>query len=220
MAARESHAPGDDKRRRILDAAFEVSQERGVHAARMEEVAARAQVSKGTLYRYFENKEDLFLEMVIESYQVGKRARDAIELAEPAAGPAEMLHNRLDGLAKVLDAVAPRARVHYQAFGVVGDSPEASARLNQFLGEFHRARHDEYEEMVRAGQLEGVFRKDIDPAVVAHTIDALLGGFIYRASFDPSSASPDALQACFESVFTELLGYRPEARPSDEEADG
>ena len=48
----------DPRRRRILDAALAVCEERGVHAARMEEVAALAQVSKGTLYRFFESKEE------------------------------------------------------------------------------------------------------------------------------------------------------------------
>ncbi|MGH0029079.1 MAG: TetR/AcrR family transcriptional regulator [Myxococcota bacterium] len=219
MAVRDSGSSGDSKRRRILDAALEVSQERGVHAARMEEVAARAQVSKGTLYRYFENKEDLFLEMIIDSYQLGHRARLALVGAQPKLGPAETLHHLLDGLAKVLDVVAPRSRVHFQAFGVVGDDPEASARLNQFLAGFHRDRLDEYEELIRAGQLEGVFRSETDPAVAAHIILSLLSGFIYRASFDPAAASPDALQGCFETIFTEILGFQPVARPSSEDAD-
>ena len=215
MAARESNTAGDSKRRRILDAALAVSQERGVHAARMEEVAARAQVSKGTLYRFFENKEDLFLEMIIDSYQVGQRARQAMEAASPTSGAAQLLRQRLEGLTKVLDVVAPRSRVHYQAFGVVGDSPEASARLHQFLAQFHRDRHDEYEELVRAGQLEGVFRSDVDPATVAHAIGSLLAGFIYRASFDPAGAAPEALRSCFDTVFSEILGFHDDARPAE-----
>ena len=218
--SRDISASGEQKRRRILDAAFEVSQERGVHAARMEEVAARAQVSKGTLYRFFESKEDLFLEMIIDSYALASKARESLESTLPATGAAEILHHRLEGLAKVLDVVAPRARVHYQAFGVVGDSKEAMERVVQFLTEFHDARYDQYEEFVRAGQLEGVFRRDVDPGTLAHMIDALISGFIYRASFNPKSASPEALLACFELVFREILGFQDGARPSNEEADG
>lgn len=219
MAAGDSKSPGNDKRRRILDAALAVSQERGVHAARMEEVAARAQVSKGTLYRFFESKEDLFLEMMIDSYLLGRRAREAAEAAAPAEqGAAEVLHQRLHGLATVLDVVAPRARVHYQSFGVVGDAPEASARLNQFLAGFHRERHAHYEELVRAGQLEGSFRSDADPDTVAHIIDSLLSGFIYRAAFDPVSATPEALVRCFEAIFRDVLGFRAEKRAPAEDA--
>ncbi|MGE0400537.1 MAG: TetR/AcrR family transcriptional regulator [Kofleriaceae bacterium] len=49
----------DDKRRIILDAALRVFAERGFHGTNVPEVAARAGVGVGTLYRYFENKEAL-----------------------------------------------------------------------------------------------------------------------------------------------------------------
>jgi AcrR family transcriptional regulator len=48
----------------ILDAALDVFGEQGFARARLEEVAQRAGVSKGTLYLYFDSKETLFREMV------------------------------------------------------------------------------------------------------------------------------------------------------------
>ena len=48
----------------LVDAALALFVERGYAATRLEEVAARAGVSKGTLYLYFENKEDLFKAVV------------------------------------------------------------------------------------------------------------------------------------------------------------
>jgi len=44
----------------IIDAALEVFAEHGFGAARVEEVARRAGVSKGTVFVYFANKEELF----------------------------------------------------------------------------------------------------------------------------------------------------------------
>src|SRR5437764_62718 len=44
----------------ILKAAEEVFAEEGVHAARMETIAAKAGVSVGTLYNYFTDKNTLF----------------------------------------------------------------------------------------------------------------------------------------------------------------
>jgi hypothetical protein len=93
-------------------------------------------------------------------------------------------------------------------------------RVVQFLTEFHDARYDQYEEFVRAGQIEGVFRPDVDPGTLAHMIDALISGFIYRASFNPRSATPEALLACFELVFQRILGFEYQTRPSNEEDDG
>jgi len=54
----------EDRPDEILDAAFDVFGEQGFARTRLEEVAQRAGVSKGTLYLYFDSKETLFREMV------------------------------------------------------------------------------------------------------------------------------------------------------------
>jgi AcrR family transcriptional regulator len=48
----------------ILHAAFEEFVERGYTATRIEDVATRAGVTKGTIYLYFQNKEELFQDVV------------------------------------------------------------------------------------------------------------------------------------------------------------
>jgi AcrR family transcriptional regulator len=48
----------------ILAAALEVFGEHGLANARLEDIAKRAGLSKGTIYLYFPNKEELFREMV------------------------------------------------------------------------------------------------------------------------------------------------------------
>src|SRR5262245_52458161 len=54
----------DARRRAILAAALAVFSESGFDAARLDDVAKRAGVAKGTLYLYFEHKEALFEELV------------------------------------------------------------------------------------------------------------------------------------------------------------
>src|SRR6478735_2224769 len=54
----------EDRPRQILTAALEVFGERGLAAARLDDIAKRAGLSKGTIYLYFPNKEELFREMV------------------------------------------------------------------------------------------------------------------------------------------------------------
>lgn len=51
----------------ILEAALKVFAEKGFAGARMEDIAARAGVTKGTIYLYFENKEAVFKTLVRES---------------------------------------------------------------------------------------------------------------------------------------------------------
>ncbi|MCD2511867.1 TetR/AcrR family transcriptional regulator [Comamonas endophytica] len=59
---RKDARPGE-----LLDAALDLFVQKGYAATRVEEVAARAGVSKGTLFLYFPSKEDLFKAVVREN---------------------------------------------------------------------------------------------------------------------------------------------------------
>jgi TetR/AcrR family transcriptional regulator len=59
---RKEARPGE-----LLDAALDLFVEKGFSATRVEEVAAKAGVSKGTLFLYFPSKEDLFKAVVREN---------------------------------------------------------------------------------------------------------------------------------------------------------
>lgn len=61
MAGRQK---SDEKREGILRAAYEAFAGRDFHQVLMEDVSSRAGVGKGTLYRYFPTKEELFLATV------------------------------------------------------------------------------------------------------------------------------------------------------------
>jgi AcrR family transcriptional regulator len=194
----ESEAAHAEKRNRILRAALEICAQKGVAAARMEEIAARAEVSKGTLYRYFESKEDLLLATILASYVQGQHHVDAEK--EAATDPREALALLCNGLTDVLMEVSAHSRVQYQAWGIVAETPAWEAKLLEFLRTFHNERDREIEALVRAGQATGVFRADVSPTIVADGVTALLSGFIYRATFDPRSASAEKLRACFDTL--------------------
>ncbi|NLA58550.1 MAG: TetR/AcrR family transcriptional regulator [Firmicutes bacterium] len=53
-----------DKRRDILEAAEKVFRANGFTAAKMDEIAELAGVAKGTLYLYFDSKQDLFVSLL------------------------------------------------------------------------------------------------------------------------------------------------------------
>jgi TetR/AcrR family transcriptional regulator len=54
----------------ILEVAKEVFFSKGMEAATMEEIANRAELSKGTLYLYFKSKEELYVSLVEEGAQL------------------------------------------------------------------------------------------------------------------------------------------------------
>jgi AcrR family transcriptional regulator len=59
-----------ESRRRILDAARDVFFRDGFMRANLDEMAEKAGVAKGTLYRYFESKADLYVSVLTNNYEI------------------------------------------------------------------------------------------------------------------------------------------------------
>jgi AcrR family transcriptional regulator len=109
MEAAPSTAAATPSRRRrkaarpteLIEAAVEVFAEKGFAAARLEDVARRAGVSKGTAYLYFPNKEALFKaavqDMVVTRIAVGER-----DVEEWRGSSAELLRRVLEQWAQVI----------------------------------------------------------------------------------------------------------------------
>lgn len=76
----------DDKRQRILAAATAVFAERDFHQVKVDEVASRAGVGKGTLYLYFPTKDDLHAVALRASLE---RVAAEVERAAEADAPLE-----------------------------------------------------------------------------------------------------------------------------------
>jgi TetR/AcrR family transcriptional regulator len=68
----------DDKRRRVLDCAKRAFARRGYSGANVNVVAREAGISVGSLYQYFQTKENLFLTLIEESYGTLTRVVDEI----------------------------------------------------------------------------------------------------------------------------------------------
>ncbi len=98
----------DARPKELISAALELFAQRGFAATRLEEVAAKAGVSKATVYLYFKNKEDLF-EAVVREFVTGNLDQ-AEELVKVFHGPtADLLRtmvaffeHRLEGPMPVL----------------------------------------------------------------------------------------------------------------------
>jgi AcrR family transcriptional regulator len=86
-ARRKDARPGE-----LLSAALDLFVEKGFAATRVEEVAARAGVSKGTLFLYFASKEELFKAVVRENIS-GRFSQWNAEFAAFEGSTAEMLRH-------------------------------------------------------------------------------------------------------------------------------
>jgi len=95
-----SPAPRRSTRERILDAALDVFSEKGFHVATVDEIAERAGLGKGTVYRHFANKETLFNELVQLRLEELEREANTV----------------LDGQDDVLTMISKYLRIYFAFF--------------------------------------------------------------------------------------------------------
>src|SRR5918995_3170634 len=168
----------------ILAAALASFAERGFAATRLEDVAARAGISKGTLYLYFKSKEELF-EAVVRATLLPNLAR--IEaLAASYEGPSAMLLERL------LLTIA----------GVVGSQVGAIPKLViAEAGNFPDLARFYLDEVVRRGLRligailrRGIERSEFRPVDVDHTVFCVIAPMLiaalWKRSLEPLYNAP------------------------------
>ncbi|MEL7311548.1 MAG: TetR/AcrR family transcriptional regulator [Pseudomonadota bacterium] len=112
MQRARSESDKTARRRRLVAAALDEFYERGFTAARMEDIAGRADLSKGTLYLYFSSKEDLFRALIDEYALPNLNTLEMISRTGPSLGaalsaiatfaPQVIRHSNLPKLLKVL----------------------------------------------------------------------------------------------------------------------
>ncbi len=77
-----------DKATRILDAALEVFERHGFESARVDDIAVKAGVGKGTVYLYFPNKTELFRKLIERAVEpVLAKVEQVSSLAQAKDGP-------------------------------------------------------------------------------------------------------------------------------------
>ena len=95
----------EQRRRQILEAALAVFTQKGYHATNVSDVAAQAGVSQGTIYWYFESKEELFQAAILCAFMdFGDASLGALEQYATAAEKLVALaRDRLEGHARAAD---------------------------------------------------------------------------------------------------------------------
>ena len=100
-------------RRRILDSAREIFFRDGFMAANLDEVADLAGVAKGTIYRYFDSKADLYVGVLADNGKV------FTELMKQAAGISGSAPERLHALSRFYFAHWLSHKEYFQIFWAI-----------------------------------------------------------------------------------------------------
>jgi AcrR family transcriptional regulator len=188
----------------ILAAALESFAARGFAASRLEDVAARAGVSKGTLYLYFKSKEELF-EAVVRATLLPNLAR-VETLASSFEGPSRDLLQRL--LLTIAGVVGSEVGALPKiVIAEAGNFPEL-ARF--YLDEVVRRGLRLIGAILRRGIERGEFRAiDVDHAVFCVIAPMLLAA-LWKNSLEPHDRAPLEMDALVRAHLDLLLrGLEP-----------
>ena len=176
----------------IRAAALALFAERGFAATRLDDVARRAGIAKGTIYLYFPTKEDLFRALVRQDLLPNLAALEKAAAAHPGPAPAR-LRDLLATMAARMDA--PTAAIPRLILAESGNFPA----LARFYAEEVVARGLALiTRVIAAGVAAGEFRP-VDPAAVAPlAVAPLVMALLWRGSVGRHVADtqgPEALLA-------------------------
>lgn len=96
----------EERRQQILDAALTVFSGKGFHATNVSDVAAEAGVSQGTIYWYFESKEELFHAALLSAFMdLGEGILGSLAECSTATDKVLALTESMEGLADVAEGL-------------------------------------------------------------------------------------------------------------------
>jgi len=144
---RPLRADAERNRKRLLDAAVEVFGEHGLEASTAE-IARRAGVGQGTVFRRFPTKDDLVAAIVVDRLGEITEEAAALLVSPPAEG-------------RVLAFMAELARIHVRDRGLIEAVNGTRALADPAVRDAHGALMDVIEELVKADREAGVVREDI-----------------------------------------------------------
>jgi AcrR family transcriptional regulator len=198
----------DARPQEILEAALSVFAEKGFAAARMDDIAQRARVSKGTIYLYFESKEAVFRALIQET--LAKRVSDMAAMIRDYRGPVapllrEMLL-RFGHFVSTSDLVVLPKMVIAEA----GNFPDLARIYREEVVERGLTL---FGGLLQSAMERGEFRKVPVQHAVRLCFAPLLLAAMWRTTFAPLDREPYDYAGLMEAHVTTLIrGLQPEER--------
>lgn len=162
----------DARRKAILEQAKIVFAKRGFLNATVEEIAERAELAVGTLYRYFQSKEEMYVSLLFEAMTI---FYDRIEVIRASGAPPDA---QLRAVWNFFYEFYQSQPEYYRVFMFLHNeglrdliSPEVMNQINRYAGRNFR----QVGQIVQAGMDAEIFRP-VDPRAVVDVMWSLLMG--------------------------------------------
>ena len=151
-----------DKRARIINSAIIIFAEKGYHLGNMNDIATKANVAVGSIYRYFHNKEDLLIAIFEE--KMGELILELENRIQKIEDPREKLFAFIHQHFSQIEAKPQLAQVFQVEL----------RQSHRFFREYRPQKLWEYlqilQDIIIQGQQEGCFRKNLQVKIIQWTL--------------------------------------------------
>lgn len=162
-------------RQEILEAALELFSGKGFHNVSIQEIAQKAEFAIGTLYKFFENKEDLYKALVLE--QSDKFHNGLVQAIEESDDEIEKLRNYVRAKGEIFKENISMIRLYF------AETRGASFNIMAGLDLDIRERYGHFLEMLASVFASGMekkrFKKIGDPYHLSVAIDSFTNAFLF-----------------------------------------
>lgn len=203
------------QRRRILDAASKLFDQRGIDRVTMAEITGASGIQPSTMYQYFSSKDDVVW-AILEDY--------LRERSEPAAAAMKDAPNGLARITALLDLMADDLtkdpeKVRFMAqFDAMYARDWPVERLLSLESQIHPESFHFFSELIREGIADGSLRADLDPDLTMHAVvNAVIGAQRRLAALGSKVETEYGKpidQLLRESIRVLLLGLRAPGIPT------
>lgn len=172
----------------ILKAAENVFAQKGYSLSTVDDIAEEAQFSKATIYRYFNSKREIFLEIIFHSFDEASKKIKNIQLKEMCSE--EKLKELISYVTAYYHKMKNITRIFFMERSSMMKILDIKPKEFLLHSPFHPRIPDNFmdkmkeinsqiSEIINEGILRGEFRK-IDPKDAAFIFGAMLRGFYFR----------------------------------------
>ncbi len=133
----------------------------GYQGTSIDRIAGAAGVTKGALYYHFRDKEELLFEAVQD--RIAEFEQRVVGAVSPATDPAGALAE----IARVCVHIATKNNLRRFILTLMVEALDTNPRLSEAFRGILRRFRSYLAGVVRTGQEQGVFRRDIDPSLAA-----------------------------------------------------
>jgi AcrR family transcriptional regulator len=192
-----------EKRTQIIKAAAQVFAQKGYAGTVIAEIAACAGIGKGTVYEYFDSKEDLFF-AVFEWYMEESGSAAMVSISALGGPASARLTTLSDSLMKTWSKEMKEAYSLVMEFWSASASSQMRQRFKDAFSQAYADFRGIVSSLIRDGIERGEFRPDIDPEPIAAALVGTWDALLLQAWFDPVFDPVDAAKHFMDVVISGL----------------